>query len=558
MWLRNCCIIPVVSVLLAAAERPPSQSRDSLDFERRIGDVRSTGSQESTAASTLHRHEAGLQLSFDWLFQKRSGRCEYQASDSFIRLVDCGILALCFSLAATAVLGTRCTSIKLSIDQKQGFADPARNLWRKMRQEEADADDENDEAVPEEAPRLLYFDFARFLCVACIVAEHSGGSGLSANIIFFVEQWAMPLLYFISGACFALSKKPLSDYLFRCLVIFVLGVGANSVADARTARDWRTDFGNTISQMGYVALLAALAILLAPLRHAFQQCNNSGCNCLTGRKPGLIHRGKFDWVSDRRDSLADGDRSAQICTCRLLHPCSLPAFLVLSWGLAMFAGLRYEAAGKPLIELQDSNLLNGWQVQGVLGNSPLIVASVAGQVFLCSLSCLVGTSGWLGWILVATIFLPRVLVPWPDFGKSHNVELYILGFAVHMQPLRGRRVVARLVQAYWPIFLCLVMLLGMPSLRGQCDLNLLVTYAERFRSYFLEAMILASFACGGFCVSDPCRVAGLLNWWALFAYCSHVALYRLFGSPHGAVITYGCLLPISAALHFLGGSGKVN
>lgn len=280
-----------------------------------------------------------------------------------------------------------------------------------------------------------------------------------------------------------------------------------------------------------------------------------------GRKPGLTYRRKLDWVSGRRFSLADGDGSHQVCSCRddrLLHPCSLPAFLVLSWGLAMLAGFRYEAAGKPLIELQDSDLRAGLQVESILGNSPLIVALVSGQIFLCSFSCLVGTSGWLGWILVATIFLPRVLVPWLDIGKSHNVELYILGFAVHMQHLRGRRLVAKLVQAYWPIFLCLVVLLGMPSMRGRCDLNMLEAYFERFRHYFLEAMLVASFACGGFCISDPCRVAGLLNWWALFAYCSHVALHLLFGYPRGAVITYGCLLPISAALRFLDRSGKAN
>eukprot|EP00930_Biecheleria_cincta_P056843 TRINITY_DN42877_c0_g1_i1.p1 TRINITY_DN42877_c0_g1~~TRINITY_DN42877_c0_g1_i1.p1 ORF type:complete len:570 (+),score=77.75 TRINITY_DN42877_c0_g1_i1:120-1829(+) len=567
MWQPSCCIITVVTtvwglgLLPAAAERPAAESSDSLDLEGSTRgstrDVRLNATRESTSSGMLQsRHKAGLQLSFDWMFQMRNGRCESHARDSSRRRVDCGILALCFSLAAAAVVCVRCNSFKLSLDLKKASADPGRYLRHNLRQDGSDADDE---AVPPEAPRLIYLDFARVLCVAFVVAEHSGGSDFSDNNFFFVQQWVMPLLYFTSGACFALSRKPLSDYLFRCLVIFVLGLGANWVADVRTGRDWRADFGNTVFQMGYVALIAVLAILMAPLRHAFQQRNSSGCSCLTGRKPGLIHRaGKPDFMMS--GGRADADRSSsQGCTCccgRLLHPCSLPAFLVISWGLAMLAGLRYEAAGMPLIELTDSSLRDGWQMQGVLGNSPLIVASVAGQVFLCSLSCLVGMSGWLGWILLATIFLPRVFVPWQDVGKSHNVELYILGLAVHMQPLRGQRVVARLVQSYWPFFLCVMMLLGMPKMRGRGDLNPLETYEERLRFYFVEVMIVACFACGCFGVSDPCRVAGLLNWWALFAYCSHVALYRLFESPWGAALTYGALLPIYVAFRFFRRSSK--
>ena len=53
---------------------------------------------------------------------------------------------------------------------------------------------------------------------------------------------------FLLGLCHFV-KAGMWQYVFRLLVVFVVGVAANLFADAMTNRDWKHDFGNTIFQM---------------------------------------------------------------------------------------------------------------------------------------------------------------------------------------------------------------------------------------------------------------------------------------------------------------------
>merc|ERR1719401_1203039 len=60
-------------------------------------------------------------------------------------------------------------------------------------------------------------------------------------------------------------------YVARLVLIFVIGVSANWIADLINRRDWQHDFGNTIFQMFFVIMLIVMAITTEPLRAALQR-----------------------------------------------------------------------------------------------------------------------------------------------------------------------------------------------------------------------------------------------------------------------------------------------
>jgi len=286
-------------------------------------------------------------------------------------------------------------------------------------------------------------------------------------------------------------------------MIFAFGTGANLIADMITSRDWMHDFGNTVFQMGYVIVILLMSLLLYPVRRV------------------LRHAARKD-VSEGKPKL-----SART--------------LAIFWSLLMFLGFGFIVADRPFIDIQ--NMSSGWQgLQAVLESSPIVLFTVSAQIFLVCLSAHVGISDWLGWILLLSIYAPRIFAPFNEAGKSHNLELFILGVALQFSPLRGRKTIANVFSHYWPLYFGALLILGMPTLTGRCDINPLQTYWERFRFYAVEAALVSAFLCGCFACGDPARISGNLGWWALFAYCTHVAWDRLLPRPYGAVFTYSCIV----------------
>lgn len=70
----------------------------------------------------------------------------------------------------------------------------------------------------------FYLDFFRTLCVACACANHCFGKGYAEMNTAWVCFWVMPYLYYISGICFWISKKSVSYYVSRIVIIHILGI----------------------------------------------------------------------------------------------------------------------------------------------------------------------------------------------------------------------------------------------------------------------------------------------------------------------------------------------
>merc|ERR1719482_233583 len=83
----------------------------------------------------------------------------------------------------------------------------------------------------------------------------------------------------------------------------------------------------------------------------------------------------------------------------------------------------------------------------------------------------------------------------------------------------------------------------MPDMSGRCDMFPAGTVWERTRHSLGQCILAVAFVTGGMKTDDPYGVTVWLSQWAVFAYVSHVALFRLLGHPNGAVVTFALIVP---------------
>lgn len=346
--------------------------------------------------------------------------------------------------------------------------------------------------------RRWHLDFARIVCVACVVTEHSGGSTYTKHNVGFVLQWILPFFWLTSGACFMMSNASTQAYIGRLSLLLLVGVGANWIADLSTGRDWQRNFGDTIFQMFYVVALMVLSVICEPLRRALKWRK-------TSQNPPqryMIVGSTFFW-----------------CSLTLL-------------------GFAYFVRGKDMVELNSKNESWFYYKQDVVRHFSLIMIQVCGMLFLGLIATLIGSNEKLGWYLLAMIFVPRVIIPWNQVGFAHNVELFILAMVLEAFPLKGHKQIASWFSSYWPIVFVFLLLMCFPEMVGRCDLLPPETYWERSRFYGIELILVTLFVTGSFKMSDPWKCTGWLSYWALYAYCFHIFWARVVPEPYGAVITY--------------------
>lgn len=380
----------------------------------------------------------------------------------------------------------------------------------------SDSDDEtivaSSRSLSRPKARLWYVDFARFCCVACVVAEHSGGENYTANNVLLVQQWVLPYLYAASGMSFMLSSNSLIAYLARLAMVFCVGVGFNWFADFAIGREWLTDFGNTIFQMAYVVVLMGLAVCTEPLRKAF--------------------------------------RWRQRHSFRAKLPMCLKLSLFFFYVPLAIGGFAWYLTGDTT--MKSIAWLTGVQGTGmqVMQDLPLLLAECGGLGVICSMCVAVGSSGWIFWILLVVVMAQQTWIPYRRGGHPFDGDIYLLGMIVYIWPMKGKELIAQLIRDYWPVGLMFGMLLAMPHVEGRCDLDPLNTWWERMRFRGLEAALLVLFLSGAISVNDPCRIMSWLNMWALYAYCSHVAWARLLPVPWGAVFTYVQIVPFLVLAYY--------
>eukprot|EP00928_Gymnodinium_smaydae_P072634 TRINITY_DN5596_c0_g1_i1.p1 TRINITY_DN5596_c0_g1~~TRINITY_DN5596_c0_g1_i1.p1 ORF type:complete len:447 (+),score=25.11 TRINITY_DN5596_c0_g1_i1:114-1454(+) len=421
----------------------------------------------------------------DWLYQVKTRRCHYGGWDNTPTSLGSAIFFLCWFLLSVAAVACAHRRASTAVDV------------------------ELVEDVKKTSPskRLCYLDYMRVVAVACVVTEHSGGDIYSDRNVGFVLHWVLPYLYMTSGICYMLSKSPLWRYELRLFVVFVVGVGANRIADMINGIAFDGRFGETMFQMAYVFILMLLGVISAPLRLGF--------------------KGKWSGT----ESIKVGYVNAALAAFYLL--CTLYALV------CMFQGLK-------VLPVFDQPFWVGFAA-AFKDNSTVLVVTLCGTLFLCSLSAYLGHNDLLGWILLGYVYVPRVVAPFGWVGFSHLTQLYFVGMAVERGHLRGQQALREFIRAHWPLGVAACLLLSMPAMSGRCDSLPPDTYWERFRFYSVELAFTLALLSGALESADPYGALGWLCKWALYAYCFHEAWQRLCPRPWGAVISYS-----SAILFYAG------
>ncbi|CAE6965324.1 unnamed protein product [Symbiodinium sp. CCMP2592] len=375
--------------------------------------------------------------------------------------------------------------------------------------DESEVDEEGDLLEPpKDTPvreRLWHLDYARIICVACTVTEHSGGRHYSDRNLVWVQQWVLPYLYTISGTAFMLSRSRLCLYEFRLLLVFLAGTMANLVADIVSGRDWHNNVGNTVFQMAYILVLMVLSFLLAPLKKALQ------------------------WRAEY--PTAPATRQIRLLTAL--------------WAVLAAAPFVYFVGGWSLID--------PYHVQGMLKNAkhsglesifyqaPLFFARSFGFIFLAWLAAFSGKTAWAGWILMVVSYAAHIFVPFSKGGHPLNLDLFVLGMLTYQWPVKFKTELAWLMRQYWPLIFGVLLILSTPEVTGRCDLHPLNTCWERFRFRAIEFVLISALITDALNTSDTFGLTRWLNVWALYAYCFHVAWARMLPLPYGAVVTYASI-----------------
>jgi hypothetical protein len=359
-------------------------------------------------------------------------------------------------------------------------------------------------------------DLARILCICCVVMEHSGYANYSSHNVMVGLCWVLPFLYMTSAIAWMRSKRSLVSYSFHLLIILAVGIMANWIADIIIGRDWQSDFGNTIFQMSYVIMLLLMALVTEPLRDALRSAKGEGAKW---------HQLKWRFFF------------------------ALFFLIVLTlWGLVGFmtqsdTTVYSRLAKEFMIKSGRSKSMIVWMensgMTNVLDHIYVALIQVAGVLLLAHVACLFRANNLFAWILIVHIMVPRVLCPWQDAGYMHNLEFYVFGMVADAWRMKGEKGIQTGVRNYWPLVVAFLMFSALPGVVGRCDLMPPALASERWRFYGGELVFVICLVTESFQVGDPWNWLPWMTYWALYAYCFHVAWARLFPVPVGLFFTCG-------------------
>mmetsp|Transcript_42692 Transcript_42692/g.117812 ORF Transcript_42692/g.117812 Transcript_42692/m.117812 type:complete len:536 (-) Transcript_42692:82-1689(-) len=445
-------------------------------------------------------------MGMDWLYHASSGSCENVNHKwdippwtlfprLFLPLLHTvfGIVAACLCHRARLSREERFDSdcSKAAESEINGSIGPVRQLRNSV-----------DLQVMATRKRLWHLDYARVICIACTVAEHSGGEAYSRKNIAWVQQWVLPYLYIISGMSWMLSGGTLVGYQLRLSAIFLVGLIANFLADWVRAEPFSLD---TVYQMAYVPVLMLMSLCTFPLRAALRwRRNNPGASAASWIKAWTIFF----------------------------------AFLMVVPYVFFWVAWPYSSpkcSGPQRCEVLKANSVRS---EAFLASLPPAGTQLFACIVCCLAACWAGCSGWLGWILLTECYVFRILIPYNRGPHAVNADLFVFGLVIQKWSLQKHLATTQVIQEYWPLLVLLLLFLTLPDAMGRCDLHPMSTTWERLRFYVIEFMLIAAFGSGSMNTSDSLGVTGWLGAWALYAYCFHVAWDRLLPRPYGAVLTY--------------------
>merc|ERR1719343_1925085 len=164
--------------------------------------------------------------------------------------------------------------------------------------------------------------------------------------------------------------------------------------------------------------------------------------------------------------------------------------MTVLWGSLTALGLFSYLASAPLLPFSFFGSFGDYYTS-VTNQLPLFMLEFCGTIFFCSLACVRSDRDWsnLGWVVLCFIYVPSLLVPWHQEQFARVGALYVFGMFTLAWPLKGKEIVAKAVQAYWPFLVMALCLISMPDMVGRCDMFPPGTTWERLRHRFGEVIM---------------------------------------------------------------------
>jgi hypothetical protein len=423
--------------------------------------------------------------------------------------------------------------------------------------------------------RYLYLDATRIAAVICVAVDHGAPQYGQWNAVF-TQNWVLQLLFTVSGVSFAMSRQDLSGYTARLFWYFCLGVMINMTAWTLAGKDWKTNFFGMVFQFWFVAGLLIYSLLLHPMKTYLQKVRSRAISTFgtddedmifhlpCDTTPATASRSEPEMAADRERAVtaepaAEPEADSEVVQtsedsytaffkAMALTSIALASVWILMWAVVEPLCQVYVTPGlSHLMQWLDRGqsgsawmgywLKNGAQVNDMVhGICSYMQCSICSVCIILIFPRLYDRTSLLGWLVLANMFLHRVILPrGKDERIFHGFDIFLLGFVVAHLGLRHRLKVATVIVRYWFVWLIACGMIWRPGTSQRLDCEPPSDALGRLRVNTLDAFFIVAWLTAGEYLFDD-RIftkdkLAFLNWWALAVFLLHKAIHILFPFP---------------------------
>lgn len=361
----------------------------------------------------------------------------------------------------------------------------------------------NDMKVSDAGDRSSHIDMMRLACVLVWVVRHGSAQFNESNIILD-QNWAAPILWLISGMCWARSRTPFWLYMNRLAIYFVVGTGLNLFAWGMQTPIRFLDVWNIVYHMWFVAGLMVMTCITHPLKAVLEARaeEKNRAICWSAAPPCLL-----------------------VCAATILSLTEGSHFTALE-------GLNY--------------WLHGNHTTICL---PLLESALFQSMAVLSFAFPPENRGGLtGWVLLLCIPGALVMYQHSRVGvELAAMNLFVLGVIVERQGLWGRLIIGKVITGYWLLIVLACGWLAIPLVKGTTDMAPSEDPLIRMQWSAITSVFLVAFLCAGDSIQDPLHIFDRfpgLKYWAALLYITHIAIHKLVPSPMNWMVLAASGLPL--------------
>lgn len=397
-----------------------------------------------------------------------------------------------------------------------------------------------------------------FFGIAVLVLDH-GNWRYSYYNLFFVQNWALQIIFVIFGVCFGMMRTGSGSYFLRLLIYLVAGVLCNMMAyaikDPATVGD---NIWNVVFQFWLVLGLIGYSVLLMPVKSYLRKlCDMKACAC---DNDGSSHAEREAGFQSR-----DGPSTEQAVSCKATKPLfdtnpyvgvvMIGAGSVFIWAAMSLVMARVvDGAFILQIEIILQRMGNGmayWvgdtktALTSVCASTELTLSNV--WLALAVPSMFPSQQGLTVWLLVLNMHARRLSIWYSGIGQKlwHGFDLMLIGLVVYHLGMRWRRTLGERLVRYWFVWVAACGAVWQPGTEGRFDLWNSEPFYIRWRMMVLDIILLVVWLTAAdrlidskIFTEDKCA---FITYLGMFLFLVHEAIHIVLPEPFNwlMIISFG-------------------